>query len=152
MQGPTIALIRRVYAFFGVALLALTAVALAIVDFGAVDSLTEPVALTVPVAAAIGVAVVSLLGRKQLVASTDEQARANYMVLFVLRVAFAETPALLGVVASFVLDASIAALWGLALAAVPYVLAAPSDRDLDHRQDQLRAAGSSVDLRAALRS
>ena len=56
------------------------------------------------------------------------------------------------VVGAFVLEASIVSLWGLALTAIPFVMAAPSDRDLDHRQEQLRAAGSPVDLRAALRA
>jgi hypothetical protein len=69
-----------------------------------------------------------------------------------LKIAFAEWSALLAF-AFFV----VASRWwlyaiGWAFSLAGFVVAAPGRGDIQHRQEQLRAAGSDIDLLSALRS
>lgn len=89
---------------------------------------------------------------RPLVGTTAPEVASSYRQRFFLRLAFAETPALIGFVGVFISGAIWVYVVGLACAAVGFARLAPTRRHLEHDAEQLRADGSPVDLLAALRA
>jgi F0F1-type ATP synthase membrane subunit c/vacuolar-type H+-ATPase subunit K len=85
--------------------------------------------------------------------SSDADLASSYRTRMLLRIAFAETPALLGFVVTFIEPGS---LWvyglGCLFSAAGFVYAAPTRRQLEQEQEQLTDAGSPRSLVFALRS
>lgn len=76
---------------------------------------------------------------------------ASFRQRFLLSIAVAELPALVGFVGAFVAGRPLAYLVGAVGSAVGFALLAPTRARLDREQDELVSRGSTVDLRAALR-
>lgn len=85
--------------------------------------------------------------------SSDAALASSFRTRMFLRIAFAETPALLGFVVTFIEPG---ALWvyglGCLFSAAGFVYAAPTRRQLEQEQERLTDAGSPRSLVYALRS
>ena len=94
-------------------------------------------------------AVSSLLAGTLLCGSPSELA-ASYRNRFFRQMAFAEAPALLGVVVSFVVASPLPYLAGVLVALVGFVRLAPTDARLQRDQDALALQGCGQSLTSAL--
>jgi hypothetical protein len=109
-----------------------------------------PVALAVAVAGALLLA--ASARRRPLDGSSDEALASSYRTRFFLRMAFAESAALLGFV-GFVLTGNPAVyVVGAASTVVGFALLAPTAGNLARDQEELRRAGNPRSLVQALRA
>jgi hypothetical protein len=105
-------------------------------------------------------AVVAVVGTAQVTAgavirrpfdcSDDESLAASYRTRFFLRLAFSESAALTGFVASFLAGSVVPYLVGVALAAVGFARLAPTQANLQADQERLATEGCGRSLVAAL--
>lgn len=147
----TIAKLRRLYAIFVATLAVIGAVATVLLPFGVFDALTDPVYVMVPVAVVVGVSISAFLRRARVVARDERSAAMEFTARTLVRMALAEAPMMVGFALSFVGDGGAIRYWAaVVIAALPFALAAPSDRALDSFQTRLIDAGIPVDIRAAL--
>jgi F0F1-type ATP synthase membrane subunit c/vacuolar-type H+-ATPase subunit K len=135
-----LAVLRRLFVSFCLALALVAVVVIVLRDGGDEDA---PVGLSVATVVAVGIA--SLIsGRsigRRLDGSSDAALVASYRSRFFLRLAFAESAAL----AAFVIAISIGPWWayfvGLAFTVVGFARLAPTGRNLERDDNDLRAHG-----------
>lgn len=144
-------LLRTIFATF--------AWALAMIGFVSVVLAGSLDTVLAPGPTAVGVAVVgalSLLGTYRLTPrldGTSEPALASgYRTRFFLRIAVAEAAALVGFLGFILTAQPLVYLVGAAFAALGFVTAAPSARNLARDQEDLLASGSTLSLRELLTS
>lgn len=130
----------------------------ALVAFGLVlvfvysGPVAQPVAVMPLVVVLTGVSclVAQRLFSKPLDLTSSASLAAGYRTRFFLRMAFGETPALVGFVGFFIYDWWLYPL-GLAFTAVGFAYAAPSGRNLAADQERINAQGSGLRIVPALR-
>ena len=150
---PVHRIVWWIYWFFVASLLILLNTLLQIEPFGSFDELTTPLALLIPVATTWTLIGWPVLRRQMRVdGSNHAVVRSEYMKLFFLRLAFAEAPMMIGFAIASYNSTAILFLYAMVLGAVPFALAAPTERTIDRLQDELTTAGSSVDVRTAIRT
>lgn len=147
--------IRRVFVSVCVALVLISVTLLVFVDPGGqppggndLDVAPVVVGLTVLGAAA---QVVPRVIRRPFDCSSDAALAVRYRTTFFLGLAFAETPALLGFVGSFLTRTTWMYLVGLPWTIVGLVTIAPTRGRIQRDQDELRLSGCGRSLIAALR-
>jgi hypothetical protein len=143
---------RRMVATVASALVAVVAVAFVLdLPDGAAGPSGSGVALgLVAVGAAAGAGGVVWARRRPLPCGDVDALRAAFVTSVLLGAAFAETPALVGFVATFLVGAPWPALAGAVVAGLLLWLVAPSDREVARREAALVAAGCGTSLTAAL--
>ena len=106
-------------------------------------------AFTVLVAiAALETSMVSVARKRALIGTEPEDYAASYRASVILRLAYAESIALAGLVLSYLTDDPVTLYLGMVLSVPAYVLAAPTGADVARYQEQITGVG--VDLTAAL--
>lgn len=148
-----LAALRLVFAavVMGVLLLGVVVAVLERSDDG--EPTGSPVLAVVVAAAGAGVlATGELVGRRQLDCSSDPALANSYSSRFFVRLALAETPALLGFAGYVAVGRVELYLVGAAFALVGLSRAAPTVRRLAAETERLRGEGCGRDLRRALRA
>jgi F0F1-type ATP synthase membrane subunit c/vacuolar-type H+-ATPase subunit K len=146
---------RRVFLSFPLMLVAFGVVLVFIYPMGgeAEDGDGAAMWAAAVVVVGLGSMVLARVLSRPLDTSSDAALASSYRTRMFLRIAFAETPALLGFVVTFIEPG---ALWvyglGCVFAAPGFVYAAPTRRQLEQEQERLMDAGSPRSLVFALRS
>ena len=129
--------------------LVLFGVVLAFLDLGPDDGEDPAVSLGVAVAIVAAAGLVSLVAANFIPAldgSSDSTAAQTYRTRFFLRLATAESVALVGFVLCFLTGSIVPYLAALPFTAIGFWRAAPTKSNIQRDQDALRAQGSPVQL------
>lgn len=150
--GGGLVSLRLVFIAFGNALVLIGAVVLILHVSGGLSGVPGRTATAALAVGAVGVgALVALrLFVPALDCSSDPALASSYRTRFFLRIAFSEAAALVGFAAFVVAGSPWLYLLGAAFAAVGYTVAAPSRRNLERDEEQLRAAGCGRSLTRVL--
>lgn len=153
-RGDPLVVLRRVFLSFCTALVLILVVVVVVVETGEQRTAGLSVAAAAGITAVAGIA--ALMARRffadRPLECSDAPALANsYRTRFFLRMAFAETTALLGFVLSFVAQSPWPYVVALPFTAVGFWWAAPTARNLARDQAQLTASECACNLLAALR-
>lgn len=151
LAGDRLTVARATFLAFGVALVAIGAVAPMIVCSCHDGGSPGFVALVVVYGAA-AVAGVEWLGRRPLGCGSDTELASSYVSRFFLRMSIAQSAALMGFVAVTFTDRWTVYLIGFAFAMVAMARLAPTTASLQRDQEKLATAGCGISLLGALRA
>lgn len=150
LAGDRLTVTRATFLGFGVALVAIGAVAPMIVCSCHDGGSPGFVALVVVYGTA-AVGGVEWLGRRPLACGSDTELASSYVSRFFLRMSIAQSAALMGFVAVTFTDRWTVYLIGFAFAAIALTRLAPTAANLQREQEKLASAGCGLSLLAALR-
>lgn len=144
--------LRSIYLSFVVAIVAIGAVVviLAATGRGPGTVRAQPVGVAVAIVGAASLAMRKLV-RQPLPTESESGLVAGYRVRFFKELALAEGAALAGFVGFVLTSASLLYVLGAAFTAVGFALLVPTAHHLERDQEELRRAGSDLELVAALR-
>lgn len=147
-------LLRLVFRAYGAAVAVMTAAVVVLEATGAGRTGAVPAGAAGAAVAVVGVA--ALVGQRAvgrgLDCTSDESLAKAYRARFFVRLALADTPVLVGFAGYVLTWDPLVFVVGLAVAAVGFARAAPSDGNLQRDQDALAAAGCGRPLVPALQA
>jgi F0F1-type ATP synthase membrane subunit c/vacuolar-type H+-ATPase subunit K len=152
--GDPLVVLRRVFLSFCTALVLIMVVVAVVVDTDEKRTADMSVAAGVAITAVTGIAalIATRFFADRPLECADAPVLANsYRTRFFMRMAFAETTALLGFVLSFVAQSPLPYVVALPFSSVGFWWAAPTARNLARDQAQLTTSECTCNLLAALR-
>ena len=141
--------LRFIFLSFTLALLMFLVVLATVTSKSEQRSPTTFLALTIA-AGVVGLSAVIWNRSRPLQTNSLGAVAQSYMTVSFLSIAFAELPALMGFVGSFITGALWVYLVGLAFTAVGFAMCAPTAAEIRRRDEQLAGLGSPYLLSAAL--